>query len=390
MTMTETPAVAAPSGADAPFAFIAGGGTGGHVIPAVAIGQALVAAGHPVESIHFVGARRGMERDLVPAAGFSITLLPGRGIARRFTLDNFGAVAGLTAAFVRAVGLVRRRRPQVIVSVGGFASAPCVVAAWLWRVPLVVAEQNAVPGLVNRLAARVAKASAVSFPGTPLPRAVLTGNPVRAEMAAVDRSPTGRAAARRALGLAPEDRLVLVAGGSLGARRLNAAVEGLARVWADRSGLAIRHIVGARDFDAAPVDPPSTDAETGGLTYQRVRFEDHMALCYAAADLAVHRAGASTVAELAAAGVPSVLVPLPGAPGDHQTANARRLADAGAAVLLPDAELDTEALGEVLDELLGDSLRLQSMAVAAHTLARPRAAAEVAGLAERYARDSHA
>jgi UDP-N-acetylglucosamine--N-acetylmuramyl-(pentapeptide) pyrophosphoryl-undecaprenol N-acetylglucosamine transferase len=386
MTMTETPPPAAASAVpDAPFALIAGGGTGGHVIPAVAIGQALVAAGHPAASIHFVGARRGMERDLVPAAGFSITLLPGRGIARRLTLDNVGAIAGLAAAFAKAVALVRRRRPQVIVSVGGFASAPCVVAAWVWRVPLVVAEQNAVPGLVNRLAARVAKASAVSFPGTPLPRAVLTGNPVRAEMAAVDRSPAGRAAARDALGLRPDDRLVVVAGGSLGARRLNAAAEGLARSWAERGDVAIRHIVGARDFDSVADAPLPAGGGPEGLIYQRVRFEDHMELCYAAADVAVHRAGASTVAELAAAGVPSVLVPLPGAPGDHQTANARRLADAGAAVLLPDAELDTDRLAEVLDELLGDSLRLQSMAVAARTLARPRAAAEVAALAEHYA-----
>jgi UDP-N-acetylglucosamine--N-acetylmuramyl-(pentapeptide) pyrophosphoryl-undecaprenol N-acetylglucosamine transferase len=389
MTMTETPRPgAAAAASDAPFALIAGGGTGGHVIPAVAIGQALVAAGHPATSIHFVGARRGMERDLVPAAGFSITLLRGRGIARRLTLDNVGAIAGLATAFAQAIALVRRRRPQVIVSVGGFASAPCVVAAWVWRVPLVVAEQNAVPGLVNRLAARVAKASAVSFPGTPLPRAVLTGNPVRAEMAAVDRSPAGRAAARDALGLRPDDRLVVVAGGSLGARRLNTAVEGLARSWAERGGVAIRHIVGARDFDAeGGAALPSGGPE--GLIYQRVRFEDHMELCYAAADVAVHRAGASTVAELAAAGVPSVLVPLPGAPGDHQTANARRLADAGAAVLLPDAELDTDRLAEVLDELLGDSLRLQSMAVAARTLARPRAAAEVAALAENYASGVH-
>jgi UDP-N-acetylglucosamine--N-acetylmuramyl-(pentapeptide) pyrophosphoryl-undecaprenol N-acetylglucosamine transferase len=365
-----------------PYALITGGGTGGHVIPAIAIGRALVELGHPAESIGFVGARRGMEADLVPAAGFAITLLPGRGIARRLTLDNVGAVAGLAAAFARAVVLVGRRRPKVVVSVGGFASAPCAFAAWAWRVPLVVAEQNAVPGLVNRLAARVAVAAAVSFPGTPLPRSVLTGNPVRPELAHVDRSPGARAEARRELGLEPGDRVVMVAGGSLGARRINAAVLDVARRWSSRRGTAIRHVVGARDFAQVSADAPAT----AGLTYQVIRFEDRMDRCYAAADLAVQRAGASTVAELAAAGVPSILVPLPGAPGDHQTANARRLADVGGAVVVPDDELDGDRLAAEIDRLLGDPDALEAMGRAALTLARPDAAADVARLAEEHAR----
>lgn len=368
------------------FAVISGGGTGGHVVPAVAIGQALVEAGHPREAIRFVGARRGMERDFVPAAGFAITLLPGRGIARRLTWDNVGAAAGLVAAFALSVWLIGRWRPRVVVSVGGFASAPCVFGAWIWRVPVVVAEQNAVPGLANRLAARVARASAVSFPGTPLPRAVVTGNPVRAEMAAVERGPDARAAARRALGL-PEDVFVVVAaGGSLGARRLNAAVVGLAEAWAPCRGVALRHVIGARDWDdlAPPAGLPAEGE--AGLVYQRVRFEDRMDLCYAAADLALHRSGASTVAELAVAGVPSILVPLPGAPGDHQTVNARRLVEAGAAVLVPDGELDAGRLAAEIDALRSEPGRLAAMGEAARSLARPRAAAEVASLAERFAR----
>lgn len=374
-------AAAGATGGGGVFAVIAGGGTGGHVIPAVAIGQALVAAGHPAETVHFVGARRGMERDLVPAAGFPVTLLPGRGIARRLSVDNVGAIAGLALAFVQAAVLLGRLRPQVVVSVGGFASAPGVFAAWLWRIPLVVAEQNAVPGLVNRLAARIAKAAAVSFPGTPLPRAVLTGNPVRTQMIAVERRPAERRQARLELGLPEEARVVLVSGGSLGARRLNTAAIGMAAAWSGRDDVAVRHIVGARDWDELP-------PVAGGSrpVYQRIRFEDRMERCYAAADVAVHRAGASTVAELTAAGVPSVLVPLPGAPGDHQTANARRLADAGAAVLVPDAELDATRLAAEVDRLLDDPARLEVMGAAARGLARPDAAAEVAALAERHAR----
>jgi UDP-N-acetylglucosamine--N-acetylmuramyl-(pentapeptide) pyrophosphoryl-undecaprenol N-acetylglucosamine transferase len=327
------------------YALIAGGGTGGHVLPAIAIAQALVTAGHPAESIHFVGSKRGLERRLVPAAGFAVTLLPGRGVARRMTAANIGAVAGTLLAVVRAIGLVARRHPAVVVSVGGYASVPGVVGAVVLRVPLVVAEQNAVPGLANRLAGRFAKAAAVSFAGTPLPRTVVTGNPVRPELQHVDRSPAGRRAARRRLGLPEDVTVIAVSGGSLGARRINTAVVGLAAAWASRACLAIYHVVGERDADALAAECPA--AVPGG---------------------------------------PSVLVPLPGAPGDHQTANARRLESAGAAVVVPDRELDTARLAAVLDDLLADRQALEAMGRAATTLARPEAAAAVAALAERWAR----
>ncbi|HET6915984.1 MAG TPA: undecaprenyldiphospho-muramoylpentapeptide beta-N-acetylglucosaminyltransferase [Acidimicrobiales bacterium] len=366
------------------FAVIAGGGTGGHAVPAVAIARALVDRGHPPATIHFVGSARGIERRLVPEAGFSITLLPGRGIARRLTPANVGAVAGLLSAAVQAFFLLRRLRPSVVVTVGGYASAPCAAAAVILRIPLIVEEQNATPGLANRLAGRFALACAVSFPGTPLPRSVVTGNPVRQEIISVDRSPEGRAAAKNALGLPADRTVVAVAGGSLGARRINEATLGLAALWADRADVAIRHVIGERDFErvtsAAPA-PPAT-----GLVYQQIRFEDRMDLLLAAADVTVQRAGASTVSELTVAGVPSVLVPLPGAPGDHQTLNARTLADAGAAVLVPDSELDGERLARELDRLIGDRDLLDSMAAAAEGLGQPDAASKVAALAEEHAR----
>jgi undecaprenyldiphospho-muramoylpentapeptide beta-N-acetylglucosaminyltransferase len=366
------------------WAIIAGGGTGGHVVPAIAIAQALVQRGHPASSIHFVGSRRGIEQRLVPAAGFAVTLLPGRGIARRFTFDNIGAVAGLLAAMARAILLMGRLRPAVVIAVGGYASVAATVAAVAWRIPLVVAEQNAVPGLANRLASRFAAASAVSFTGTPLRRAVVTGNPVRPQILAVDRSAAGRLAARVALGL-PEDGLVVAAaGGSLGARRINEAVVGVVRAWCARPGVAIRHVVGDRDFDSFTRSVPHPCP--GGLVYQPVRFEDRMDLLLAAADIAVQRAGASTVAELTVAGVPAILIPLPGAPGDHQNANARRLAAAGAAVVIPDDELDGARLATELDRLLGDEEARAVMTDAARSLARPEAAAAVAGLAEEHAR----
>ena len=366
------------------WAVIAGGGTGGHTVPALAIGRALVERGHPRESIHFVGSARGIERRMVPAADFSITLLPGRGIARRLTLDNVGAVAGLAWAFFRAVGLLLRLRPAVVVTVGGYASVACAAAAALLRIPLVVAEQNAAPGLANRLAGRVARACAVSFPGTPLPRPVVTGNPVRQEIVAVDRSAQERARSKTELGIPPERTLVAVAGGSLGARRINDATLGLASLWCDRTDVAIRHVVGERDYESAAARTPVL--EPGTLVYQLVSFEDRMDLLLSAADVTVQRAGASTVAELSVAGVPSVLVPLPGAPGDHQTLNALSLAQAGAAVIVPDAELDAGRLASELDRLISDPAILESMATAAKALGRPDAASAVAALAEEHAR----
>jgi UDP-N-acetylglucosamine--N-acetylmuramyl-(pentapeptide) pyrophosphoryl-undecaprenol N-acetylglucosamine transferase len=366
------------------WAIIAGGGTGGHVVPAIAIGRALVDRGHPIESITFVGSRRGMEARLVPAAGFRVVLLPGRGLARRFTWDNAAAVIGLLVATGRATALMARLRPCVAISVGGYASFPGAVAAIVWRVPLVVAEQNAAPGLANRVVGRFAAACAVSFPATPLPRSVLTGNPVRPQILAVDRSCPSRAAARAELGLPSGRMVVAVAGGSLGARRINDAVLGLASMWSGRSEVAIHHVVGQRDFDSVSAQTPAPPP--GGLIYHQVAFEDRMDLVLAAADVAVQRAGASTVAELTVVGLPSILVPLPGAPGDHQSANAHRLAEAGAAVLIPDVDLDPTRLGAELDRLLDDEGLRRRMGDVAKALAHPEAATAVSALAEERAR----
>ena len=307
------------------YAVVAGGGTGGHVLPALAVARALVALGHQPESIEFVGSRRGQEGVLLAGEGFPMLLLGGRGIARRLDWDslvaNAGAVVGLLGASAQALRAVRSWRPSVVVSVGGYASFPAGMAAVVLGVPLVLVNVDAVPGLVHRLLGRFAAASAVVAEQTTLPRAVVTGTPVRAEIAAVDRSAGGVAAARQALDLPPGRATVAVVGGSLGARRLNEAAAAMARAYEDRDDVTIYHVIGQRDWEAtSPACVP--EGGGGGLCYRTVPFERRMDLLYAAADLFVCRAGAMTVAELAVAGVPSVLVPLPGAPSDHQTANA--------------------------------------------------------------------
>jgi UDP-N-acetylglucosamine--N-acetylmuramyl-(pentapeptide) pyrophosphoryl-undecaprenol N-acetylglucosamine transferase len=365
------------------YAVVAGGGTAGHVSPGLAIAEEIVRRGAPRESVHYVGSDRGVEARLVPAAGFPLTLLPGRGIQRRLTFDNLGAILGLVRAFFRAVVLVRRLRPAVVIGMGGYASVPCVLAAVVWRVPIVVAEQNAVPGAANRLAARFAKAVAASFPDTELPRATWTGNPVRPEVLAVDAA-AQRADARVDLGVAPDRVMVTVFGGSLGARRINDAVFASLESLRGRSDLSIRHIAGIRDHDdlaaRLPVD------ESDALDFTLLAYEDDMPTVFAATDIVVCRSGASSVAELAAVGVPSILVPLPGAPSDHQTANARGLVTAGAAVLVADAEFDGVRLAHELDQLVVDDELRRRMAEAAIAFARPDAAASVVDLVERHAR----
>ena len=365
------------------WALVAGGGTAGHVLPGLAVARALVAAGHPPETLHWVGSEKGIEGRLVPEAGYGITLLPGRGIERRLSVASVTAVLGLARAVGRAFGVVSRLRPAVVVALGGYASVPCAVAAAALGVPVVACEQNAVPGAANRLVARFARATAVSFPGTDLPRATVTGNPVRPEVLAVDRR-RDRDSARRALALPLDRRVLAVFGGSLGARRINFALLSALRRWAGRHDLAVRHVVGRRDWKMVQEAVPPLPA--GGVAYEPVEYEDRMDLVLAAADLAVCRAGATTVAELAVVGLPAVLVPLPGAPGDHQTANARHLADAGAAVLVPDPELDGARLAEEVDALLAAPDRLAAMSEAAVAGARRDAAEQVAALVERHAR----
>lgn len=363
------------------YAVLTGGGTAGHVLPALAIAEAMVLAGEDRGSIHYVGSERGIEARLVPPTGFPMTLLPGRGIQRRLTFENVGAAWGLVVAFARAVRLLRRLRPAVVVAVGGYASVAVALAAVLGRIPVVVAEQNAVPGAANRLIARFAKASAVSFEGTPLPRAVVTGNPIRPEIAAIDPA-RDRDAVRSRFGLGSGRFLVLVFGGSLGALRLNQALLAALPELRDRADLAIHHVVGRRDW---PLIRAAVPPDLGRLEYRWIEYEDDMPLAMAAADLAVCRSGSSTCFELAAAGLPAILVPSPFVTADQQTHNARRLVDAGGAVLLPDAELDGHRIAEAIERLREDPARLAAMAAGVRTVARPDAAAAIAALAQHHA-----
>jgi UDP-N-acetylglucosamine--N-acetylmuramyl-(pentapeptide) pyrophosphoryl-undecaprenol N-acetylglucosamine transferase len=350
---------------------VTGGGTAGHVLPALAIATALRERGHDV---HLVGSERGIEARLVPEAGFDQTLLPGRGIARSVSpaalRANAGAVVGLVRAALIAVGLVRRFRPSAVVAVGGYASVACGLAAVLWRVPIVVHEQNAVPGAANRLLARFARRAAVSFPGTALPRAEVVGNPVRAELFA--RPHEARADGRRQL---------LVFGGSLGALSINRATLAAAVRWRDRGDLAVHHVIGRRDWPS--LERPD---DLGALVYEAVEYEDDMPAQLARADLVVCRGGSGTLFELAATGRPAVIVPSLVTTGGQQIANAERVAATGGAVVVRDDELDGDRLVAEVDALLADPDRLGQMSERIAALAAPDAADRVADLVEEHAR----
>jgi UDP-N-acetylglucosamine:LPS N-acetylglucosamine transferase len=356
---------------------ITGGGTGGHVFPMAAVAEALRARGVGAERLRFVGSRRGQEGVLLAGGDVALTLLPGRGLRRsarpRDLVVNLAAAAGLVGAALAAATLVRRWRPSVVVSVGGYASFAVSLAAVFWRVPLVLVEFDAAPGAAQRLLRRYAARRCCAFPSDD-PRAVVTGAPLREAIELVDRTGEARDRAKRAVQpvIEPERTVVIVMTGSLGSTRVNDAASELAAIWASRNDLALVHVTGRRDYARVLAREP----ESRGLDYRVVEFADMVTL-WGVCDVAVCRAGAITVAELTCLAIPSVLVPLPGAPGDHQTKNAQAVVRAGGARLVSDGECTGATLAVALEPLLDPDTRA-TMAAAAGTLGRRHAAAAIA------------
>jgi len=340
-----------------PTAMIMAGGTGGHVFPALATARVLQARGF---DIVWLGTRRGIEARLVPAEGIPVEWLSVSGLRGKGVATLLAAPFRMALALVQALRAVRRHRPGVVLGAGGFVSGPGGIAAWLLRRPLVVHEQNAVAGLTNRVLARFADRVLEGFPGSfgAGVKAERVGNPVRPEIA--DVAPPER----RYAGREGKARL-LVFGGSQGAARLNAVVPAALAELPESLRPDVLHQTGAQG-----VDETVAAYKSRGIEADVRAFIDDMAGAYGWADLAVCRSGALTVAELAAAGVPAVLVPFPAAVDDHQTKNARYVVGAGAAVLMPESELTPMSLAARLRELLESGRpRLLQMALAARATA---------------------
>lgn len=375
-----------------PRVLIAGGGTGGHVFPSLAVAAVLGDAGVDVE---FVGTAHGAESRLVPEAGWTLHQVEAAPLARKLSATTLRLPLTLLRATRRVAELIRERRVDAACVFGGYVSVPLALAAGRTRTPLVVHEQNAVPGLANRLAAQWAEAIAVSVPGSGArfrdpDRVAFTGNPVRSGLGDVSLDDV-RPAALASFDLDADRRTLLVFGGSQGARKINDAVVGSLGMWTTPRRLQILHAAGRRDHERVrEAWDAALDDHVGEAPLVRCHeFIAAMETAYAAADVVVCRAGASTVAELTVLGLPSVLVPYPHATGDHQTANARALADAGAARLLPDSWLAPRSLVGMSEPWLTDDAARTEAAGAAKALGRPDAAERVARLVLRAAHRSH-
>jgi undecaprenyldiphospho-muramoylpentapeptide beta-N-acetylglucosaminyltransferase len=356
---------------------LTGGGTAGHVVPALAVARGLVESGLSAEELHFVGARRGIEARLVTEAGFTITLLPARGIKRRLSVRNLTALLGMFVALLRATALEARRRPGVVVTFGGYAGLPAALAAALLRIPLVVVNLDSVPGASNRLAGRFARVCALAFPGAALPHSELTGAPLREEVLSASRTEEGRQAARLVLGVDEGRSVLVVVGGSLGAERLNVAAFGLAEQLATRQDLVLFHVAGARNYERVAQTRERLGLGASGLDYRVVPFVAELPALFSLAALVVSRAGAMTVAEIAAIGVPSILVPLPHAPADHQRLNTTELENAGGAIVVADEEATPERLVALVEKLLANPEGLEEMGRAAASVGRRDATTRV-------------
>lgn len=342
-----------PVARPAPTIVVAGGGTAGHIEPALALADAIMRL-RPDAKVVALGTRRGLENELVPARGYPLELIPPVPLPRKPTAELLRLPLKVRDSVRRTREVLDKVGADVVVGFGGYVALPAYLAA-RGRVPIVVHEANQSPGLANRVGARFAKRVAVAVAGTPLPGAEVVGIPLRRSITALDRRAL-RAQAREHFGLDPDAPTLLVFGGSQGARSINVAVSGAAKELAD-AGVGVLHAHGPKNTLVVQEFP-------GRPPYVPVPYLERMDLAYAAADMVLCRSGAMTVAEVSALGLPAVFVPLPHGNGE-QTTNARPAVQAGAALLVDDAELTPRKVVELVIPLVTDPKRVASMSSAA-------------------------
>lgn len=335
---------------------LAGGGTAGHTSPLLATADALLRL-DPGTQILCVGTARGLETRVVPAAGHELALIPPVPLPRRPGAELARVPGRLRAAVKEAGAVLDRFAPDVVVGYGGYVSMPVYLAAKRRRLPIVVHEQNALPGIANKVGARVADRVAVSFPDTPLPHATYVGLPIRRMISTLDRA-ASRAEARSFFGLDPDLPTLLVTGGSQGARKLNQSVAAAAGALGN-AGVQVLHVVGP----LGEAEPERVE----GVAYVVEHFVERMDLAYASADLVLCRSGASSVTEAAAVGLPAVFVPLPIGNGEQEL-NARPVVDAGGGLLVSNDALSSEWIAATVPPLASDADRLATMGAAASAL----------------------
>jgi UDP-N-acetylglucosamine--N-acetylmuramyl-(pentapeptide) pyrophosphoryl-undecaprenol N-acetylglucosamine transferase len=361
---------------------IAGGGTGGHIYPALAIARALERQ-DATATILFVGTGHGLESELVPHAGYPLQTINLYGFQRRISWRNLQNVFWTVRSLWEVRKILREFRPDAVIGTGGYVCGPVVWSAASAGIPTLIQEQNAFPGVTNRILSRVVDVAAVGYPEAApkfaghKARVVVTGNPVREDLLQETREESCRH-----FGLRPELPVLLITGGSQGARSINQAALAVHRRWAGKKEVQILHITGQTDYNniihtLQAEGLPIHDGEAGRIV---VPYLHEMPKALAAARLVVSRAGAIGLAELTLRGIPAILIPYPFASENHQEINARALEKNGAAVVIRDSELTGELLTATVEKLIADSEKLRSMAAAAAAMGTPRAADEIAAL----------
>ena len=359
---------------------LSGGGTGGHIFPAVSIAHE-IRARYPHADIHFVGAQGRMEMERIPAAGYPITGIPIAGFQRKNLAKNLGLPAKIIRSLAQVRALLRAQKPHAVLGTGGYVSGPTLFMAQRLGIPTLIQEQNGFAGWTNRLVSRRARAICTAYPGMervfPADRTFQTGNPVRPEIAAMASHPpteAERSAAKLALGFDPNRPLILILGGSQGARAINHAVREAEATWM-AAGHQILWQCGRFYIDELNAQfTPHPDRRI-------TAFLDDMVAAYTAADILVSRAGAGTLSEVCCASAAALLIPSPNVAEDHQTHNALSLHDRGAALHVRERDV-AQVTGLVLD-YLSDSSKLEGLRAGARALAQPRAAQEIVDHVER-------
>ncbi len=357
---------------------ISGGGTGGHIYPALTIAQTIQER-YGAEFL-FVGSDNGLEMDIVPAAGYQLTTLPVRGFARTLTWKHLVTFALAAKSVVKADALIRQWRPDVIVGTGGYVCGPMLLAGVLRGVPTLIQEQNVVPGITNRMLGRFVTKIALGykeacsyFPSSE--KCIVTGNPIREDVMCIKRKE-----ARERLHIPDGDFVILAAGGSRGARTINDAMRTVFAKYAEETGITILHVSGTSEYERN-----CSQLESAGLLrYPHLRlipYMEDMPTALAATDLAIYRAGAVGLAELTCRGVPSILIPYPYATANHQLYNANVLRDAGAACVIENHELTGDLLVMQIEKLRRSPKKMREMAEASRHLGNPDAARTIAELA---------
>lgn len=355
---------------------VSGGGTGGHIYPALTLIDAIKSKRADAEFL-YVGTQKGLEADIVPKAGINFVALELEGgFERRFTLENISRAANAIMSIKRASNIVKDFKPNAVVGTGGYVCGPILLAASLMKIPTLIQEQNAVAGVTNKILSKFVDKIAVgtrdALKNFPPNKTTYTGNPIRAEVLAAKKSD-----GLREFHFTADKPIVLISGGSRGARSINNAMIDVLKSAAQKNSAQFLHVTGKGEFDSVTeklsdiLDAPNIKV---------VPYLYNMPTAMAMADLAIFRAGATGLAELTARGIPAILIPYPFAAENHQEFNARTLVDAGAAKMILNKNLTAEILSATLDELLSSPEKLKSMAQASLSLGKPNAADEIADL----------